>query len=66
MSRVVVTLSPIERRALIDYALKEVRTPRDQARWIITQELIRRGYLEAEETPLATLDVMDHNARHTK
>ena len=45
MSRVVVTLCPVEREALINLALTEVRTPRDQARYIIRCELERRGFL---------------------
>ena len=66
MSRIYVTLSPDESRALIDYAQNEVRDSREQARWIIRQELIRLGYLKTEGTPLATLDVMEHNGRHTE
>ena len=66
MRNMYVRLTTEEANALIDYALDEVRDSREQARWIIRQELIRLGYLKAEDTPLATLDVMEHNGRHTE
>ena len=68
MTSVNVTLTTIERHALIEYARIKLRSPRDQARWIIIQELFRLGYLEQEKKAdtLATLDVMEHNARQRK
>lgn len=45
MSRVIVTLRQDEREALTKLALTELRTPRDQARFIIRQELERLGML---------------------
>jgi hypothetical protein len=48
MARVVVTLGRIEQEALVKLALSEVRTPRDQARYILRQELERRGLLPKE------------------
>jgi hypothetical protein len=45
MTRVIVTLRNDEREALTRLALAEYRTPRDQARYILRQELERRGLL---------------------
>lgn len=45
MSKVTITLCPVEREALIKLALTEVRTPRDQARYILRRELKRAGLL---------------------
>lgn len=49
MSRVVVTLNSVEREALIKLAAVEIRTPRDQARYILRQELEQRGLLPADD-----------------
>jgi len=45
MSRVTVTLCPAEREALLKLALTELRSPRDQARYILRRELHRLGLL---------------------
>jgi len=51
MSSVVVTLNLAEREALVKLAIAEVRTPRDQARYILRQELKRYGLLPADDGP---------------
>jgi hypothetical protein len=45
MSRVVVTLSLDERDALVKLAINQLRSPRDQARYILITELQRQGLL---------------------
>lgn len=47
MSRVVVSLQPDEREALLNLANAELRTPRDQARLILIEALQRRGLLSS-------------------
>ncbi len=47
MPRVTLTLLPEEQGALIKLALSELRTPRDQARMIVRQELVKRGLLSS-------------------
>ena len=48
MSRVVVTLSLDEREALVKLALNQLRSPRDQARFILVTELRRMGLLSRD------------------
>jgi hypothetical protein len=45
MSRVIVSLSQEEREALVKLALTDLRSPRDQARFIIIAELQRLGLI---------------------
>jgi len=47
MSRVTITLCSDEREALVELALSEVRTPRDQARYLVRRALIQLGWLKA-------------------
>ena len=54
MPRVTLTLLQEERDALIRLALSELRTPRDQARMIVRQELARRGLLSFTDTGTVT------------
>lgn len=49
MPRIIVTVNPVELDALVELALKELRSPRDQVRFILRRELINRNLL-AEET----------------
>ena len=49
MSRITLTLNPLEKKALIVLAEKEFRDPRAQAALIIRQELERRGLLVSEQ-----------------
>ncbi|MGH2541785.1 MAG: hypothetical protein ACRDIB_03250 [Ardenticatenaceae bacterium] len=46
-SRVVVTLRPEEREALVRLAQAELRTPRDQASFLLRQALQRSGLFAA-------------------
>ena len=46
-TRMVVTLEPKERSALIKLAEMELRPPRDQLRVILREELYRRGLLSS-------------------
>lgn len=46
-TRMVVTLEPKERSALIRLAEMELRPPRDQLRVILREELYRRGLLRS-------------------
>lgn len=48
MSRITLTLDPIEKKALSVLAEREFRDPRAQAALIIRQELERHGLLQAE------------------
>ncbi len=49
MARVVITLHTKEREALEKLALSELRIPRDQARFILREALIKCGFLESFE-----------------
>ena len=49
MSRIVVTLGRAELEALVKLSLAEVRIPRDQVRYILRQELERRGLLPTQD-----------------
>jgi hypothetical protein len=51
MARIVITLGESEQEALVRLALREVRTPRDQARYILRRELIERGEMEESNLP---------------
>ncbi len=56
MARVTITLQEDERNALVELAVLELRDPREQAKFILRQELIRRGLLKSEEKePNATV-----------
>jgi len=50
MTRIVVTLDKDERQALSVLALNELRDPRLQARYLIRNELERRGLLQVSPT----------------
>ena len=45
MARIVLTLGNDEQQALLQLAQAELRTPRDQARFVLRQELKRLGLL---------------------
>lgn len=49
-NRVTVTLNQPEYSGLLDIAIAELRDPRDQIRFILRQELQRRGVLPKEES----------------
>jgi plasmid stability protein len=51
MTKVIVTLREDERKALVVLALSELRSPADQARHILRQELSRRGLLPPDSAP---------------
>ena len=57
MSSIHITLSPDEREALVKLALAELRVPRDQVRYVIRQELTRRGLLTEGDGPARALTV---------
>ena len=48
VSRIKLTLEQAEYTALLNLAMSELRSPSDQARHIVRQELMRRGYLTAD------------------
>ena len=52
LNRLTVTLEHPEYAALLDVALAELRTPADQVRYMLRQELERRRFLPVDE-PLA-------------
>jgi len=57
VSRVKLALEQSEYTALLKMAMSELRGPADQARHIVRQELMRRGYLSADTSaPDATGD----------
>lgn len=56
MSKIVVTLDPAERDALVSLAVAEVRIPREQARHILRQESDRRGLLDGSDQQRQVLD----------
>ncbi len=47
-SRLMITLAEDEAEALARAATKELRDPREQARFLLRQELVRQGWLKAE------------------
>jgi hypothetical protein len=57
INRLKLALDQIEYSALVDVALKELRNPTDQARYIVRQELIRRGLLPIDQHPVEMADV---------
>ena len=58
VSRVKLALEQAEYTALLKMAMSELRSPADQARHIVRQELMRRGYLSAgTSAPDATGDI---------
>lgn len=59
MVRLQITLDPIEADVLMSWATAELRDPREQIRFILRQELTRRGLLQPDPAPLAALPVED-------
>ncbi len=51
INRIVLTLEQPEYSALLDIAIAELRTPADQARWMVRQELKRTGKLIERKEP---------------
>jgi hypothetical protein len=47
-SKLIVTITPEESMALYTLAASEMRRPAEQMRWLMRQELLRRGLLETE------------------
>jgi hypothetical protein len=66
INRLKLALDQIEYSALVDVALKELRNPTDQARYIVRQELIRRGLLPADQHPLEMTDVNTDQIRRAQ
>ncbi len=48
MFRFLISLEPVEAKALSKWAASEMRDPRDQIRFILRMELERRGLLPAQ------------------
>ena len=46
MNRIVISLGKRERTALLKLAQNELRSPRDQARYVVRKEMERLGLLE--------------------
>jgi hypothetical protein len=58
--RITILLEPKEAKALVQASSAEVRQPREQARYMLLTELIRRGLLPQQEQPeQETADVCD-------
>lgn len=57
MSRLSIYLSEMETEALARWAAQEMREPRDQARFLIRQELLRRGLLPDPSTQSLPVEV---------
>lgn len=53
-NRIVLTLEQPEYSALLDIAIAQLRTPADQVRWMVRQELKRTGKLMEEKNPIHT------------
>jgi len=45
VNRITLTLEQIEYSGLLEIALGELRTPQEQLRYLLRQELVRRGLL---------------------
>ena len=50
ISRITISLEPHERVALLRLAKKEVRDPRDQARYLIRSALVKYGFIKSTES----------------
>lgn len=48
MNRIVISLGKKERNALLKLAQTELRSPRDQARYVLRKEMERLGLLETD------------------
>lgn len=48
MNRIVISLGKQERTALLRLAQNELRSPRDQARYVLRKEMERLGLLETD------------------
>jgi len=57
MNRLSIYLSELETEALAQCAAEEMREPRDQARFLIHQELLRRGLLSDPSTQPQVVEV---------
>ena len=56
INRLKLALDHIEYSALVEVALKELRNPTDQARYIVRQELVRRGLLPVQSQVSVTTE----------
>ena len=55
MTRVVITLNETERAAIVRLAQTELRSPSDQARYLLREALAQRGALESYKAlPIAS------------
>ena len=59
LRKIVISLDGAERSALAHLAEQELRTPRDQARFVLRRELERLGFLSAEYQPATEHDVRE-------
>lgn len=66
MTRLVVTLSKAERQALGMLAQEEFRDPREQVRYILRQELHRRGFLSLEHESEKPDESEKHDTEETE
>jgi hypothetical protein len=57
MVRLQVTLNEVEADSLMIWATTELRDPREQIRFILRQELERRGFLVGEQNALPTEEI---------
>ncbi len=56
-NRIVLTLEQPEYSALLDIAIAQLRTPADQVRWMVRQELERTGKLMEKKNPIHTKEI---------
>ena len=63
VTRLVVSLESDERKALDELAKRELRDSRSQIRWILIDELIRRGFLKRT---IEELDIQNHQLKSSR
>ena len=55
--RILITLSDVEATGLAQLSTRDVRSPRDQIRFLIRRELIRSGYIDPALGTGSTRDI---------
>jgi len=60
-TRLTVSLESTEREALYRAAQADMRSLRDQARWLLKQALVEYGHLESEESSAQVAQEVHHD-----
>ncbi len=63
MNRIVISLGKKERNALLKLAQTELRSPRDQARYVLRKEMERLGLLETDTLEGGISDEENNDAK---